>query len=663
MTDIPVRLLQPNFTTSETSPVKQTARHMEITYDDRTGQIQSLVDTRSGREVISFAPGHEFEVNHRPLSVEVMKHKPFWGGIMTRFDVRSMDCYLAGARYELQRVVVPRASGNDGGNGDSVHIRHTLRRKEWGDWEDPLDDLWEHPIESPELIKTMSVLCASTPFFGEKTHMRAIAIGGSGPREHVSLEDGPIAEVMPWLQTRFRNTFPGQSTVPGALYYDPEDERWLWIVTHHPYIGGDVGFSEDGIRFNFHPFQQMSMHDRFVLPDISIYYGQGMDEADKVMATLFDLYEEPPEWWYKTTWFWLHPLFQKNANYENMQKAVDILMDECGVNGFGLILHHLSPAGADCECHSPKSSPILGGDDRLKPVLKRIREKGGHTYAWMARYGRIAAGGPQTWQNDWALRGIDTRPVGHEVFRICDSHSPDWRAFLRKWVEYYVRYLGVDGIFWDSAFQPMVPNFSDASNSWLNCPGEAMAGGPSFYEEIYRFGKDLHEDFFMWGEGITTECMMNAFAVDNRTHGDRSGHALMHRIAHAGPRRLVWRSAWPHDVSGAFPFLKPVNDVGRDLASDFYEEVASDPMNQWVCKTVKERGCRQARGIADGIAVLDEFIVVSPDEKLLGPVTVPGDLARGSSLIHVISGEKLEGVNADDGVRFDLTATGAWRMA
>ncbi len=642
--------------------MKFKAKHLEVDIDESSGQLRAIRDLDSDREIIAFDEGHECEINGLPLPMAPIETKDFWGCPMTRFDVRSMDCYLAGARYELQRVIVPGEMGAITGRGKSVHFRHTLRRIPWGDWEDPLDDLWEHPIEAPEMLKSFSALCAPTPFFGAKTHIRAVAIGGGGPREHVSLEDGPFDEVLPWLQTRFRTSFPGQSTVPGALYYHPEDERWVWIVVRHPSIGGDIRFSSQGQAFNFYPFQNMEVHDRIAFPDISIYYGQGLDEADAVLASLFDLYEEPPPWWFHTTWFWLHPLMQPNASFDRMKKTVDLLVDECGVNGFGILSHDRAPGSLDCECDSPMPSSILGGESEFKKLVAYIREKGCHTYVWMARYGKLGRGGPSDWRDEWALRGIDSRPVGHEVFRMCDSHAPGFRDYLKKWVEYNIGHIGIDGIFWDSAFQPMVPNFSDASKAWLNCPGEAAAGGPDLYREIYHLGKQLNPDFFMWGEGISTECVMNAFAVDDRCHGEHSGHALMHRIAHAGPRRLVWRSAWSHDVAGAFPFINPVNDIGKSLDSDFYEKVAADPANRWLCKIVKERGCRQAHGIADGIAVLDEFIVVSPDSQLLGVVRVPDAWLKGTALVHELSGSRVEGQRVSEGVEFTLTETGPWRM-
>ncbi len=638
------------------------ALRLEIELDDVTGQVRRIHDRVMDRTVVTFEPGCEVELNRAPAPLEVIAHKDEWGGLLSRFDVRCWEGYLTGARYELRRTIVPGGQGNHIGATNAVHLRHSIHRVPWGDYERPLDDLWHTPIEAPDLLKSVSLLCAPTPFLGPNTRMRATAIGGSGPREHVSLEEGPVADVVPWLQTSFRCTFPGQSSVPGALYYDPEDERWLWIVVRHPDIGGEIEYRTDGQRFRFLPYKQMQVHDRFALPDISFYYGQGLAAADRCMAGFFDRYEEPPAWWYQTSWFWLHTFWQPNMTFELAREAVGILMDECGVNGFGLSIHDLPLAGADCECRSPQASPHLGGDDNARRLVEFIHARGGHTYVWMGRYGKHGGGGPRLWRDDWAMRGIDGRPVGDETFRICDALSPDYRDYLMRWVQYYVSYLGITGIFWDSAFQPYPPNFSAASAGWLNMPGEAMSGPPTLYEEIYRFGRSLNQDFFMWGEGISTERMTNAFAVDNRRHGERSGHDLMHRLAHAGPRRLVWRSAWSQDVSGAFPFILPAQDINRDPRSGFYRTVAADPINRWLCRMVKERGCRQARGIADGIGVLDEFVMVPDYKELLGRVCVPAGLARGTVLRHAISGTEITGTEGPDGLACEIPETGPWEM-
>lgn len=612
--------------------------------------------------MLEFGAGHEFELNNTAVPTEVVDHADCWGGLKTVFDIKCWEGYLTGARYRLERVVVPGGQGNHIGPTNAVHFRHTLARVPWGDYTKPLDDLWNVPIEAPDLIKSVKVLCAPTGLFGPDTRMRAVAIGGSGPREHVSLEEGPIKAVLPWLKTSFRTTFPGQSTVPGALYFDPVDQSWVWIVVRHPDIGGEIEYREDGQSFRFLPYRDMKVHDLLCLPDVSIYYGKGLEEADRCMANFFDLYQEPPAWWYNTCWFWLHTFWQPDMNFEKAREGVKLLMDDCGVKGFGLSIHDLPLAGADCEARSRKASPHLGGDDGARQLVDFIHNRGGHTYMWMARYGKLGAGGPTLWRDNWAMKGIDERAVGNNVFRICDALSPGYRQDMHKWIDYTINDLGITGIFWDSAFQPYPPNFSAASKDWLNFPGEAIAGPSSLYEEIYRLGKKHNPDFFMWGEGISTERVSNAFAVDNPTHGERSGHELMHRLAHAGPRRLVWRSCWTQDVSGAFPFIKPQADLHRTLESGFYRDVAADPMNRWLCQAVAQRGCRQARGIADGIAVLDDIVVVPDHKALWKTVVVPTELARGTGLKNLLSGAEVKGRECAGGVEFAIDAAGPWQM-
>jgi hypothetical protein len=204
----------------------------------------------------------------------------------------------------------------------------------------------------------------------------------------------------------------------------------------------------------------------------------------------------------------------------------------------------------------------------------------------------------------------------------------------------------------------MPPDFADRPD--IECPGEAMVAPLTFYEQAYRYGRSLSKDFFMWVEGISADMVSNAYSVDNAKHGAISGHPFMHRIADLGPRRLVWRSAWPHHLGGAFPFINPVSDINLDPGPATYAPWAADPMNQWICRTVRERGVRHAVGVGDGLSVLDEFLVASP--KITGRAVVPEALAKGDGLTHEITGATVQGQRTDEGVVFDLPESGAWKM-
>jgi hypothetical protein len=235
---------------------------------------------------------------------------------------------------------------------------------------------------------------------------------------------------------------------------------------------------------------------------------------------------------------------------------------------------------------------------------------------------------------------------------IINCADPTFFDYIAGWIRYYVEHLGITGIFWDSGLQPLPPDFGN--KPYLRWPGETSARALDFYERIYRLGRSLTPDFFMWVEGISTDVPMNAFAVDGRDH---AGHALLRRIAHAGPKRLVWRSAWPHDVASGFPFIAPFNDVGGAATEERYHAIAADPMNRWLCRIVKERGCWQAVGLADGISKLDEFLICCPG--VTGTVTLP-EPAR--TLQHVITGLKVRGKPSPKGVTFTLPADGAYEI-
>ncbi|MFO7870211.1 MAG: hypothetical protein R6V03_02125 [Kiritimatiellia bacterium] len=644
--------------------MQKTIDQLQIHVDDETGQLVRLVDTELNREIISFKPGHEFELNQRPLKAKAVEHAVNWGRLRSEFDAEDQPMYKAGRRLRLTRDIVPGGSKSRIGRRQSLSLRYRVRRVPWGDWENELDQIWGPPIEAPLLLETMSLLTAPTDFFGPGTRMRALAIGGSGPRDHVSYEDGPVAEVVPWLKTGFRNSFPGQQTIPGAMYYDPKDERWLWIICRHPHVGGQIEYAEDRQTYRFGFFTDLELNRELVSPDITIQYGQGLEEAEKTFAEQFDLFEEPPDWFFHTSWFWLHNMWQANATFAETERAVKILMDECGVNGFGLVSHDLPLAGADVEPRSYKASPYMGSDEGLRRVADLINDKGGHSYIWYTR----SAAAPETagnggFRDAWALKGTDGRPVYVDAMssQMCNSLHPGYQDYVLEGIEYYVSELGITGVFWDSGFQPLTPDFSDPDHVYMDCPNEAMAGMGVLYDRAYRFGRSLSPDFFMWTEGISTECRANGFAVDNRTHGPNSGHLLMHRIAHAGPRRLVWRSAWNRDVSGAFPFLAPQNDVSGNTTLDTYRRIAADPMNQWLCRTVWERGCRQAVGVADGMALLDEFLLVG--HKAEGEVVLRASDCPKTSLKHVITGETVKGTVEGENVRFKLNTDGAYERS
>ena len=626
-----------------------------------TGQLLRLA-MPDGTPLLTFGQGAELGLNGQPLEMTLADIDQSTNEHITTMEAHLPAGYGTGSRWHIRRVLSLGGVGLHSGPSNSVHLRYELRRLANTAPGDHLDYIWQPELEAPVRLDALDVLAAPTELLGSGTRMRALAIGGSGPREHVSFEDGPVTDVVAILRGGFRSTFPGQPTINGALLYNPEDHRYLWAIVRRPFTGGRLAFDADRLTFRFYYYQDIPVGQEVMTPAISLFWGHGLDDAERVLAEQFDEFEEPPDWWYRTTWFWLHPNWQKDGSFDAMGEGADILHEKCGVNGFGLFVHEVPWAGNDCDLLSPRPNPSLGGERALREVLSRFNDRGIHSYVWMSQKGhRPDSAG---YRDSWAIQGIDGRPVrlhnrpdSGVRLDIIDPADPTFLQYVCEWIRYYVCDLGITGIFWDSAFQPVPPDFGD--KPYLRFPAQSMAAMLEFYRKVYRFGRSLSPDFFMWGEGINTCVPMNAFAIDQRDHEGGCGHALMHRIAHRGRQRLVWRSAWAHDVAGAFPFISPVNDVGWRAADKRYAQTAADPMNHWLCQVVREHGTRQARGLGRGISQLDEFLIVSPGAPEQEIVLERS--GRHVRIEPIVGGAAVEPVSSGDRTHVRLSVAGAYR--
>lgn len=637
---------------------------LSLRLQPRTGQLLGLAKL-DGTPLITFHEGAELRLNGQPLETTLISTDYAPNEHITVLEASLSASYGAGSRWQIRRIITLGGGGLHTGRSHSAHLRYELRRIPNTISDNPIDYIWEPEIEAPVRLDTIDVLSATTDLLGEDTRMRALSIGGSGPRDHVSFEDAPVSEVVPLLRSGFRATFPGQPTINGALLHHPRDQRYLWAFVRRPFTGGRMSFTENRLAFRFDYFMDMPVQQEVMTPAVSLQWGHGLDDAERVLAEQFDQFEEPPEWWYHTTWFWLHPNWQPDSSFQAMGQAADLLHQQCGVDGFGLFVHDLPWSGNDCDVFSPQPNPSLGGERALREVLRRFNDRGIRSYIWMSQKGHRPDG--PGYRDSWAIQGVDGRPIrlhnrpdSGVRLDIIDPADPSFFQYISEYIRYYVCDLGITGIFWDSGLQPIPPDFGD--KPYLRFPAQSMAAMLEFYRKIYRFGRSLSPDFFMWAEGINVDVPMNAFAVDNRNHEAQCGHSLMHRLAHRSPQRLVWRSAWPHDVAGAFPFISPFNDIGWRPDDERYARAAADPMNRWLCQTVRQRGTRQARGIGPGVSQLDEFIIVSPGAPEQA-ITLPAEQAGDAILTPVGGGPEMKGVRADDTTMFLPPAPGAYRIS
>ncbi len=645
----------------ETGNRAPTAFGLDLRMDPVTGQLRQLACPRTGQVIVRYEAGAEVELNGRALDLRLVGREESPAEAVAWMRARVACAYGASASLLIRRTITLGGMPNRSGPPQSAHIRYEVRRAPNPETCDESDAIWRPDIEAPLFLETLTVPAAPCRWYGDRTCIRAPAIGGSGPREHVSLEDGPLSEALPYLQSDFRTAFPGQSTVNGAMYYERDSENFVWVLARRPHQGGRLEYGPQRHAYRFDWFRPLALQDEVMTPPVSFFWGRGLGEADAVLARQFDLYEEPPEWWYRTAWFWLHPLMQPGGSFETARRGAQTLMEQCGVRGFGLLAHDIPWSGGDIDVGSPRPSPSAGGADGLRRLVESIRSAGGHTFIWMSRTGHRAE--DPAVRAAWALRGVDGRPIriyprrGNGVrLDVVNPGDPSFQEYLMEWIEYYVRQIGIDGIFWDSGFQPLPPDFGE--KPYLANPGQTGPRMAECYERLYRFGRSLSRDFFMWAEGVSVDIPMNGFAVDQRDQ--EAGQLWMQRLAHAGPRRLVWRSCWAHDLASGFPFISPPNDVRLPATPAAYEQIALDPMNRWTCEIVRERGVRNAVGLGAGKSLLDEFVALSPGASGVARISAPR--ARGERLKHLHDGRVVVGRRADGDVIFEGLTSGAWVM-
>jgi hypothetical protein len=77
-------------------------------------------------------------------------------------------------------------------------------------------------------------------------------------------------------------------------------------------------------------------------------------------------------------------------------------------------------------------------------------------------------------------------------------------------------------------------------------------------------------------------------------------------------------------------------------------------------KRNRARGIRHAVGLADGVSLLDEFVVVCPGAEKT--VLVPSKLCKSQRLTSVLTDRSIEGNRSEGGLQFSFTESGAFRF-
>lgn len=642
--------------------------NLDLTYDEQSGQLLRVFDRVLEMEVIAFRPGHEFEVNKLPLPMTLVNQDdnprdPAWQCNLRAVRHPSIGCAQG---FDLFRQVVVGSVCKPGGNHinppNSLHVRYHLDRSQVNRYVDPVPhSAGQRPIQMPLWLDTLGVLCARTDWFGPDTRMLQCAIGGAGPKAHVGLEDGKVADVVPVLWNMYRRANPGNQMASGAVYYHA-DGRWLWITSQRPSVGMHWDYETDALKAQFQYHAQLGPAEIVYTPEVSLYWGRG--GRPEIMARLnenFIGYEEPPDWSYHTTWFWLHWWHYRPRGYEDMIEHAKVLNGELGLTGFGLTSHDLRPGSWDCGPSGLRPSPHVGGDAGLRKLGEAVKAMGGHMYAHFSYLGLQQPS--LDLRDHWCVRGEDGRPYesfhigSYDMYHAVNYNHPEVQAYYLEWVRRYITDYHVDGLFWDCGGAPFPPDFTPAEKRpFQRFPSENMVGGIRFMEKVMQLGRACSPDFFMWHECISQDLPGTGYAsgTDNEP--------FLFELNRYGRKRLVYRCHSTYNLYGGFPNISPGSDtqVSGPVTCDTYRTIARDPMNRWLVTFIREHGVRQAVGVAPGIAFCDGHLVVDPWKNNCD-VVIPEHVATPRRLTNVLSGEVLNPMRSGpEGVVFRVAGAAAY---
>lgn len=621
--------------------------------DPVTGQFLSVEDEELGFCPLTFLPGPEFEINRQGMAMTIgdVFNSPM--NCQTTHWMEAITSMASGYRLRLLRNIVfggaqcPH-SGVIVRNRHSLHIRYRVDRFPFE--KNPTTCIvgpGPVPVEAPLYCETLGGLAAHSEWFGPHTHLKTVHCAGSGPREHVSIENGPITNVIPYLQNFFKRSGIGVQTIPGAVYYDPETWQWTWVTCRRPNVGFVVDFRGNSQPFQFLYHTFLNPGDSINLPEVSVYWGVGQDALYQTWADSLDVYEEPPEYFDRTAWFWFGFWADRPDGFAGIARQVEILA-KGGIKGFGLTVHDLRPGATDCACASLRPSPLLGGEPGLRCITRTIREHGGYSYVWLPVMG-LAAGGDI--KSDWLIKGMNGRAYGSyaaggldEMYIACNFAHPDFQAYYLEWIRHYIEDIEVDGIFFDCGGSPLPCDFSPkASRPFLDYPSQSQVAVARFFERVIQLGTSLTNRFFLWIEGASLDIPCMGWATD-------TGTLEFDRFAHRGRKRLVWSIGTGYSLAGGFPRISPTHDNWGPVSlhackDDDYRRIADDPMNRWFCEFVKTHPARHARALAGQAAYLNGHLVTEAGDARA--VLLPRAYGRGV-LVDVLTGERYVSTAEDD---------------
>ena len=611
--------------------------------DPHSGDLVRLRDRRLELDLITAPPEWELQVNRQSHPLKLEFHQDGRGLLETIARTQHFGGYAQGWALQVGRIMVPGES--------SLHIQYRIKRVRLGE-RAPVPGPSPYELEMPLWIDTLGFLGWRFAMIRPDTIMRAAHLGCAGPREHLSFEEGPVSEVVPLLGNFMRRTYPGQQAIPGVLYHRKDTDAWMSIYSRRAKLAHISDFTECGTRFHVQYHKLMEPDGEFPVPEFSIAWGRGRQSMETFWSGMFDQYEEPPEWLYRTTWAMMdyHSVYTggKTARpgpykFKELGETAEACIKAGGANGFWFYTHTIRRSDSDTAPYSAAPNPDQGTRTEFREMIKRIHGAGGRANIWLSTAGLRPHGDIRP---EWMYRGVDGRPWiswgfnAHEFIAACNPLHPGFRQYMLDWTRRYLEDYDVDGFFLDCGVFTYPCDFSP----WFVKDHFASEAGPAM-QELYREMWDLAQrikpgQVHMFHEGVHADYpasgyMMCGHVCPPQPAGVLTAWRQMARFGEYG-KRVVWSSFTPFDLTSGYVHWNPVcGATDRETMLKY----AADPMNQFIVKLVREQGVREAKGITDGVSRLGNLLVTIPG--FTGPLPlVLGGLEAVSGVRNVLTGER-----------------------
>lgn len=575
--------------------------------DEATGRINSF--KLFGRELLDkdHPDGSEIRLNGLPLA---MRPAPLPGApaqpkdVNVRLRGERFVNHFTGAGLVMNRVIGtrPRLPHR------AVSVAYYLMREQ--------AELSYHcpgpggpVLESPLYVETLTLMNWNWRFWGADTRMIFPNSYSSGPDQemgHMGYEHNTPEECKRFMGHVFRRHYPGGMVLQGAAYYNRKTGHWLAITCRRPNMGYilNIGDAGRGVCYDLTFHAMLPLGTNIRLPEVTLYYGESKDEMMQWMADHATFYyEEPPAWTHKTLWgggiAW-----DNEATWLQQGEAWERQLDDGQVNGIWInlvtkrpMLCGTSPTGYDPD-------PMHGTIKDFRKACRRVTDRGAPLVIWMSHSGFLQ--GAQDIDDDWFIRGSDGRllaawgPGDAGSMMYVNPGHPGYRAYTRKWIEFYIKECGAKVIFFDCLGFPIPPDFRP--RPFMRYPGDAAIHAIGFMEEMYAFIKSCDPEAVMIGEGTSLDGPVEMFSVIANTRRAIDGFGprdyLLNLNRYASKKMTIYSD---HAFFPASGFT--VSDTRPEWKQH----------NRYMLKLLGERGGRDAFQWVPGTdcSVLDATLFVS----------------------------------------------------